>query len=236
MKVPSLTIAIPAYNEESSLPAVIKDVLAVGPKVTDSLELLLVNDGSTDKTLHIMKKAALTDKRITVYNHTKNKGFSGAIKSCYRKATSEWIFLAPADGQISMDILPSFIKETSHADVVVGYRTSNPEPLSRKINSFVFHWLFRHLFQVNLKEISTAILWKKSVLDAIDITADDRSALIQPEVIAKAWHKKIHFATVGFSYHTRTGGIPKGGNIIMIIVTLKELIRLKMQITLTKKE
>jgi glycosyltransferase involved in cell wall biosynthesis len=229
MKVPSLTIAIPAYNEEASLPAVIKDVLTVGPTVTNSLELLLVNDGSTDKTLHIMKKAALADKRITVYNHPKNKGFSGAIKSCYRKAKSEWIFLAPADGQISMDILPSFIKETTHADVVVGYRTSNPEPLSRKINSYVFHWLFRNLFQVRLKEISTAILWRKKILDAIHITADDRSALIQPEVIAKAWHKKARFASMGFAYHIRTGGIPKGTNVTMILITIKELIRLRIQ-------
>lgn len=230
MKVSSLTIAIPAYNEEASLPAVIQDVLTFGPTVTHSLELLLVNDGSTDKTLDIMKKAAASDKRITVHNHTKNKGFSGAIKSCYRKAKSEWIFLAPADGQISMDILPSFIKETSHADVIVGYRTSNPEPLSRKINSYVFHWLFRMLFQVHLKEISTAILWRKKIFETIHITADDRSALIQPEVIAKAWNKKARFASVGFAYHMRTGGIPKGNNAGMILITIKELLRLRMQI------
>lgn len=226
MKLPSLTVSIPAYNEEKSLPAVIVDVLKYAPLVATKFELLLVNDGSTDNTMSIMKDYAKNHKEISIIEHKQNKGFSGAIKSCYQHAKYEWIFLAPADGQVGMDVLHLFTEKTIHADVVVGYRTTNPEPFSRKLNSFMFHLIYRIIFGINLKEISTAILWKKKVLKQINITALDRSALIQPEVIYKAWKNGARFTDVGFPYHMRTSGIPKGGDPTMIVMTIKEMIRL----------
>lgn len=230
MKISSLTIAIPAYNEESSIESVILDSLKHGLQVSESLQILLVNDGSTDKTPEIMKKMQKKIPQITIYSHSTNKGFSGAIKSCYEHASNDWIFLAPADGQVNMNVLSTFINNSINADVVVGYRTSNPEPFSRKLNSFIFHSLYRLLFGVPLKEISTAILWKKSLLDSIKKTADDRSALIQPEVIYKAWAKKVIFKEVGFPYQMRNGGIPKGGDPKMIFITIKEMVRLYKEI------
>jgi glycosyltransferase involved in cell wall biosynthesis len=227
MKVSSLTIAIPAYNEEFSIQRVILDAQKIGHTLTNKLEILLVDDGSTDSTLAIMKSAAKKDRKIHIIQHKKNKGFSGAIHSCYRNASSKWVFLVPADGQISMDILPSFIQQTQKADIVVGYRTTNPEPFSRKVNSWVFHLLFRTLFGVKLHEISTAILWKKSVLDALNISAVDRSALIQPELIYKAWKAQYSFAQVGFPYNIRQGGKAKGTDPKMILMTMVELFRLR---------
>lgn len=226
MKVSSLTIAIPAYNEEASVSSVIEDALQMGARISTKFQLLLVDDGSTDKTLTIMQEKAKIHKNITIIKHLTNKGFSGAIKSCYRESLHEWIFLAPADGQISMDILPRFIELTPQADVIVGFRTTNPEPLSRKINSYIFHRLYRLLFGVKLKEISTAILWKKTILDSISISANDRSALIQPEVIYKAWKSGAIFKQVGFPYCIRKGGVPKGSDPTMIVITLKEMFRL----------
>lgn len=226
MKVSSLTISIPAFNEEASIQTVINSALQIGPQVSEKFELLLVDDGSTDHTYDIMKNAAKQHPTITIVRHAENKGFSGAIKSCYKKARSEWIFLAPADGQVSMDVLPLFISKTKDVDVVVGFRNSNPEPITRKLNSFIFHMMYRLLFGVTLREISTAILWKKKILDQIEITALDRSALIQPEVIYKAWNMGAKFTDVGFRYHSRIGGFPKGGDPTMIVVTIKEMIRL----------
>lgn len=226
MKVSSLTISIPAFNEEASIRTVINSALLIGPQCSDQFELLLVDDGSTDHTYEIMKDAAKKHTAITIVKHNHNKGFSGAIKSCYKKAQNEWIFLAPADGQVSMDVLPLFINKSKNVDVVVGFRSSNPEPLTRKLNSFVFHMMYRLLFGVTLREISTAMLWRKKILDQIEITALDRSALIQPEVIYKAWKSGAKFTDVGFRYHPRIGGFPKGGDPTMIVVTMKEMIRL----------
>jgi glycosyltransferase involved in cell wall biosynthesis len=222
----SLCIAIPAYNEAASISSVISDSVKVAPQFASDFEILLVNDGSSDRTGVIMDSFAKKNRHIKVVHHPKNQGFSGAIKTCYRRAKKDTIFLLPGDGQIKASDLSLFWKALPGADVVVGYRINNPEPLLRKINSFMFHTVYRTFFGVKLKEISTSILWRKRVLDSLDITAIPRSALIEPEVVYKAWVKGYRFSEVGIPYYARSGGKPKGGNLLMLLMTLKELLRL----------
>jgi dolichol-phosphate mannosyltransferase len=226
MKTPSLTIAIPAYNEEDSIRKVASEAIEAAKLYTSNYEILLVDDGSCDGTGTIMDEIAKNNKHVVVIHHQVNLGFSGAIKSCYKKATKELVFLLPADGQVRATDARIFLDNIRHADVVVGYRTINPEPMFRRINSTVFHALYRTLFGVKLKEISTSILWRKSVIDSINITAMERSALIEPEVIYKAWIAGWRFAEVPIPYYRRAGGKPKGASPLMIIMTVKELLRL----------
>jgi glycosyltransferase involved in cell wall biosynthesis len=174
----------------------------------------------------LMDRLAHTDRRIVVIHHKKNLGFSGAIKTCYQHASKNLIFLLPADGQVHASDCFIFLEQADNADVVVGYRITNPEPLFRQINSHVFHAAYRLFFGVTLREISTSILWHKKVIDSINITARERSALIEPEVIYKAWKAGWKFAEVPIPYYPREGGTPKGANPIMIFATIKELIRL----------
>lgn len=222
---PSLTIAIPAYNEKDSIGEVAKDAILAAQTYTSEYEILLVDDGSTDGTGEIMDAIARKNSRVVVVHHPKNLGFSGAIKSCYTKSSKDLVFLLPADGQIHASDCELFLRKIDANDVVVGYRITNPEPLFRRINSKVFHILYRTLFGVKLREISTSILWRKSVLDSIDITAIPRSALIEPEVIYKAWSAGWRIAEVAIPYYPRTTGTAKGSNPLMILVTLKELLR-----------
>ena len=231
----SLTVAIPAYNEAEALPGVLAGALKIAPLYAKNFEILVVDDGSVDATGKIADAAARKNRHVRVVHHPKNQGFSGAIKSCYRQANGEIIFLLPADGQIHMTDLGRFWVKLPQADVVVGHRLNNPEPASRKINSAVFHTLYRMLFGVRLQEISTSILWKKEVLDSLDITAIPRSALIEPEVVYKAWARGYRFAQVGIPYYAREGGTPKGSNPVMIFMTIKELFRLWWQMRVARK-
>lgn len=225
----SLTIAIPAYNEEGSIKNVVLAALAAAKKLSTDAEVLVVDDGSTDTTPHILKGLTKKYKNLKVVSHGKNQGFSGAIRSCYTKATKDLIFLLPADGQINAADCELFLNRLDHADVVVGYRKNNPEPWTRKLNSHVFHALYRTLFGVRLREISTSILWRRHVLDTIDITAVPRSALIEPEVIYKAWKYGYKFKEVAVPYYPRTTGQAKGANPLMILITIRELLRLWME-------
>lgn len=226
MVLPSLTIAIPAYNEHDSLSDVVADALRVGKTVTSKLEILIVDDGSTDGTSELIDQLAKQHKEITPLHHKKNQGFSGAIKSCYTQSKNEWIFLSPADGQIKMDDLVTFAHEAPSYDLLVGYRLKNPEPMTRRINSFCFHTLYRFLFGVHLKEISTVIMWRKVFLDTLPITAQGRSALIEPEVVYQAVAHKARIREIGITYFERKTGKAKGSDPRMILITIKELFRL----------
>jgi glycosyltransferase involved in cell wall biosynthesis len=232
--LPSLTIAIPAFNEDLTLEEVIRVALTVGKKSAKRFELLLVNDGSTDTTGAIMDRYAMRHTEITVFHHTANLGFTGAIQSCYEQSRFGWVFLAPADGQIHVQDLSLFIQKTKHADVIVGYRKSRPESLIRKINSLFFHTLYRTLFGMTLREISTAILWKKKILDQITITSDPRSAMIQAEMLYKAKKIGAVFSQVAVPYYVRKAGVAHGTDPMMILQTLKEMARLWWEMTIRK--
>ena len=107
----------------------------------------------------------------------------------------------------------------------MGYRLTNPEPLFRRINSKVFHMLYRSLFGVTLRKFPQVFYGGNPSSTRIDITAIGRSALIEPEVIYKAWSAGWRIAEVAIPYYPRTTGTPKGSNPLMILVTLKELLR-----------
>jgi glycosyltransferase involved in cell wall biosynthesis len=225
-KVPSLTIAIPAYNESGSIKKVVTEALAAAQALAITSEILVVDDGSTDGTGRILDTLGTIHPALRVIHHPKNQGFSGAIKSCYKHAEHELIFLLPADGQIKAQDCELFLNKLGNADVVVGFRKHNPESWSRKLNSKVFHALYRLLFGVKLKEISTSILWRKKILNRINITAIPRSALIEPEVVYKAWKSGARFEEVAVPYYARASGKAKGSNPFMILMTIRELVRL----------
>ena len=205
----SLSIAIPAYNEESSILNVVEKAVSAARRNASQYEILIVDDGSTDQTGNIGDSVANKNRHIRVIHHSKNQGFSGAIKTCYTKASYDLVFLLPADGQIDPFDVKIFLDALADADVVVGYRIHNPEPFMRRFNSFVFHIVYKLLFGVRLREISTSILWRKSVLDSLNITATPNSALIEPEVVYKAWKKGFVFHEVAIPYYPRVSGQPK---------------------------
>lgn len=227
----NVSITIPAFNEAENIEHVAQDALAALKLYSPGGEILFVNDGSTDATGEILDRLAKKNKQIRVIHHAVNQGFSGAITSCYRGARKEFVFLAPGDGQIALKDLKLFMDKLSDHDVVIGYRLMRDEPFARKLNSAVFHLIYRLLFGVPVKEISTAVLWRKSILQAIHITAHPRSALVEPEVIYKAWKQGARLTQVGVPYHPRRAGQAKGGSILMILMTLKELFRLRMSLS-----
>lgn len=222
----SLSITIPAFNEEENIHRAISRALQAAASITNRYEILVVDDGSTDRTGTIANEWAARNTHVKTVHHQKNQGFSGAIKTCFSRAHGDLVFLLPADGQVDVFDIKRFIEKIDSADVVVGYRMNNPEPLLRRINSIVFHVLFRTLFHIRLREISTATLWKKEVLKNIPITSNPRSALAQPELILKAIRAGYHIKDVGIPYYKRTTGTPKGANPQMIFATIKEMWRL----------
>lgn len=220
----SISITIPAYNEEQTLKRVFHNALSSVSKLTNDYEIVLVNDGSIDTTGRIMdsikKRYA---RKIVVVHHEKNKGFSGAMKSCYANASKDLIFLGPADGQFDYNEVAKFVKKIKTKDIVVAYRVVNKERFYRKINSFFFHLLARVLFGITLREFSSCIMYRKRVRDSITITANPFSCLFLPEFIYKAKRMEFRFGETPIHFYARAGGVQKGTNLRVILKTLWEM-------------
>lgn len=228
-----ISITIPAYNEEKTIKTVVEKAIQSASKIFSRYEILLVDDGSTDNTLDEINK--LKNKfrnKIRIIHHGKNKGFSGALISCYKNAKGDLIFLGPADGQFDYSELDLFVKKISQCDIVAAYRISNEENLYRKINSLLFHLLSRILFNIKLKEFSTCMLYSKKVRDTIAINASPASALFLPEFFYKAIQKGYLVGEVPIHFYKRKGGKQKGGSPKMIVNTLIEMFKFWLYIRL----
>src|SRR5438270_682028 len=113
-----------------------------------------------------------------VVNHPANRGFSGAMRTCFRESRGDWIFLAPADGQSSMSDLRRFLEASAHADIVIGVRESRADNAGRRFLSRAFHLIARSLLAIPVREFSSILLFRRSLLDAMALRSRDNRATI----------------------------------------------------------
>ena len=190
-------------------------------------EILIVDDGSTDGTGALADRLARECPQVRVVHHAANLGFTGAILSSYRNGAGEWLFLCPADGQVDVADVRLFLERRAGVDVVIGHRLAKPEPWHRRMNSKAFHLMTSALFGFRFREISTCKLYKVDWLRRLRIISKPGTATIEPEVIFRLKRLGARFAEVGYPWHARQGGTPKGARLGMIVRTFFELFRLR---------
>jgi glycosyltransferase involved in cell wall biosynthesis len=123
--LPSLSIVVPAYNEEASIAATIDDALRIGVTVAHELEVLVCNDGSRDGTAAIVAAAAARDPRVRLIDREHNAGIEASLGELYAQARYEWIFLMSADRQWPMSSLVELALAAERgADFAIGVRTN----------------------------------------------------------------------------------------------------------------
>jgi len=122
MSAPNFTVVVPCYNEEDAIGETIESLqqclAGKGP-----YELIVVDDGSTDRSSEILRAAQKENTSLTVVHHAKNRGYGAALKTGIRRASSEIIAITDADGTYPHEQLPELISLAQEADMVVGSRT-----------------------------------------------------------------------------------------------------------------
>lgn len=223
-----LTIAIPAYDEVTTLESVVDEARSalaqLGP-ATDC-EVLLVDDGSSDGTGALADALAARHANVRVVHHAANRGFSGAMTTCFRESRGDWIFLAPADGQTKIEEVHRFLAQGAGADVVVGVRLTRPDAFHRIVLSRGFHAIARVLFDLPLRQFSSAFLFRRALLDAMPFRSRPRSATLLPEILFRARARGAVLVELDLPQFARRGGRAKGGQLSVAALTLVEMLRL----------
>ena len=134
----SVTVVIPAYNEENGVAPQVRAVQAVLDEHSIDYEIIIVDDGSVDDTAKAAVKAG-----VRVLQHVGNRGYGAALKTGIRAATYENIAIIDADGTYPADQIPVMLQQLKTADMVVGARTGQQVqiPLVRRPAK----WVLRHL-------------------------------------------------------------------------------------------
>jgi glycosyltransferase involved in cell wall biosynthesis len=221
-----VTLALPAFDEAPNIEAVVRDAISALDAARVDGELLLVDDGSTDGTGALMDAIATRERRVRVVHHATNRGFTGAMTTALRESRGEWVFLAPADGQVDMRELTRFLAARPDADIVVGIRSHRVERIGRVLLSRAFHGIAKTLFPLPLAEFSSVFLFRRSLIDAMPLRSRPRSATFLPEVLYRANARHARFVQLVIEPRARMGGRAKGAQLSVALYTLVELMRL----------
>lgn len=225
MKLSSLSFVFPAYNEEPNIRPLVAAVLKLAPTVAKDFEIIIVNDGSKDKTKAIVEALAKKDKHVRLVDNPQNMGYGQTVWNGLRAASKEWVFFSDADLQFDLSELKNLTPHSTDFDVVVGYRARRRDPFIRLVNAKSWNLFIRLLLGVKIKDLDCAFkLFRRRVLDDLEITAG--GATFSAELMARLQKKGLVFKEVPVTHLPRQAGNQTGAKFKVIVRAFKEVFRL----------
>ncbi|MHB1043715.1 MAG: glycosyltransferase family 2 protein [Eubacteriales bacterium] len=226
MKKYPITIFFPCYNEEQNVERVAREALTVAREISEDFEIIIVNDGSRDRTGEIADRLARENPEIRVIHHGANQGYGAALQSGFKNATKELVFYTDGDGQFKLEEITRLLPLIEKYDIVSGCRINRRDSFMRKANAFMWGTLVNALFKFKISDVDSAFkLYRRKIFD--EITLESKGALIDTEVLAKARARGYTITEVGVSHYPRLAGEQTGARLSVILRAFKELFKLK---------
>jgi glycosyltransferase involved in cell wall biosynthesis len=209
----TLSLVIPCYNEQKTLTSCLTRVLAI--RTADlKLELIIVDDCSTDKSLMIAQDFAKRHPEVTVLRHERNRGKGAALRTGFAHATGEFVGVQDADMEYDPQELHTLLQPLldNRADVVFGSRYLKPD--SRRVLYFWHTWMNKTLTFVSnmftnldITDMETCYkLFRRELIQKIELK-EDRFGF-EPEVTAKIAQIRcrVYECAIGFTPRTPEEG------------------------------
>jgi len=202
-----LSVVIPAYNEEAGIADIAHRVLNVGPDLAragvDFMELLVVDDGSRDRTAEISE--GITGVRLI--RHTKNRGYGAALKTGFSEARGDLIGFLDADGTYPPEYFPGRKEAMDGADLVIGSRmlgTDSQMPWTRRVGNLFFAKLLSLVGRQRVSDSASGMrVFKREILDRLYPLPDGLN--LTPVMSTRAIHEGIIIKEVPIPYSERVG-------------------------------
>jgi glycosyltransferase involved in cell wall biosynthesis len=231
--IDELSVFLPAYNEEGNIRKVSLSVISVLKKIALKWELIIVDDGSADRTGEIADQLAAKDKHIKVVHHQPNQGYGGALKSGYQKAAYSWVAFMDSDGQFDFSEISKFIEiqKKTDADIVCGIREHRADSLLRQLFTFVWSKLLpRLIFNLQVTDYSCGfkLIRKEVYRKVLPLIGEEK--VTQIEMLVKAQRLGCKFAEVRVGHYPRQAGRQTGADFKVIAKSVYDLLKLWSQL------
>ena len=225
-KLSELSLFLPAYNEEKVITQTVTKADAILRKVAKKYEILVVNDGSTDKTEVVVNKIIKKNKNVRMITHNPNKGYGGALKTGLYESKYKYISFIDADGQFDFSEIGKFIKHIKDHDLVVGYRAKRADTGPRIIIARLLKLWNLFWFRFSIKDTDCGFkLIKKDVVDKLPKLKTE-SAITETEFLIRAKRAGYKFKEVPVGHYPRTTGKSTGGDLKVIFKAAKDSLKL----------
>ena len=229
--VTELSVVLPAYNEEANIERVVRECRDYLEGTGLDYELVVVNDGSRDRTGEILDRLAGEIPRLRPQHHPQNRGYGSALRTGFDAAAKRFVFYTDGDGQFDIRELDAVLPLATDDDhIVTGYRIERSDPFIRKLNAKLFGgWLVRVMLNVRVRDLNCAFkLIPRKVLKAI--TLESTGALINAELYGRAIRRGFGIKEVGVHHYPRTAGVQTGAHPLVIFRAFYDLFRLRRKI------
>jgi glycosyltransferase involved in cell wall biosynthesis len=161
----SYTVVIPARNEEGGLRPAVEGILKHVGQKAEFLDVIVVDDASTDKTAAIADALASEDPRVRVIHNPLRLGFGGSLKAGIVEARGEYLFLFPGDNEERADEMARILDALDYADLVVVWMTNREvRTWARRMLSAMFRIFVNVLLGIRLQKVTGPNLWRTSLL------------------------------------------------------------------------
>lgn len=197
----SVSVVIPAFNEEGNIQGAIDSVVGAVAPVVDGYQIIVVDDGSRDATRQMALEKAKTNPKIMVVSNDGNKGFGFSYARGVRLAEMEYVTVFPGDNDMAGDSLTKLVNAIGDTDLVISYMSkTNKRSLFRRVVSRLFVFIMNTLFGLKLEYYNGAFICRTQVLKGIPIKSVGLATLAEclVRMIKSGYsYKAIYFEHIG---------------------------------------
>jgi glycosyltransferase involved in cell wall biosynthesis len=205
-RAPGLSVFFPAYNDSGTIASLVISARQTAASLTDNFEVIVVDDGSADRTAQIVDELARTYADVKVVHHPRNRGYGAALRSGFAAATRELVFYTDGDAQYDpteMAILWRALR--TDVDVVNGYKISRSDPFHRIVIGRLYHHFVKLLFGLTVRDVDCDFrLLRRSIFDRVSL--ETSSGVICLEMMKKIQDAGFTVAEVPVHHYHRVYG------------------------------
>ncbi|HEY9712996.1 MAG TPA: glycosyltransferase family 2 protein [Chroococcales cyanobacterium] len=221
----SVSLIIPAYNDETTVGRLIDDADKLLSQVTADYEIVVVNDGSKDQTLARLQEKAATNPHVKLRNHEVNRGFGETIRELYYAGGKDLIFSLPGDYQYAPKELLTMAQGLDNYDFVIGLRVKRNDPPRRKFQSNIYNAMLRTLYGNRHKDVNSIKLFRRKILEKVDLRS--KTAFVDAELVIRTEKAGFKVVEIPIEHLPRLSQGASGGKISVILETFKEMFQMR---------
>lgn len=218
----SLSVVMPAHNEEVAIAGTISAAVEALASWTQDYEVIVVNDGSKDRTRAIVEEITDSNPRVRLINHDVNQGYGAALVSGFEASVKDLVFFMDSDGQFDIRDLERFLPLIEEFDAVLGYRIDRQDTWMRKLNAWGWKMLVRMVFKLRVQDIDCAFKLYRGQFFR-EHRLETRGAMINTEILYKFRRAGYTYTEVGVQHLPRRGGKATGAKLSVIARAFREM-------------
>jgi len=219
---PSISLFFPVYRDERTVERVAYKALAVLQELTDTYEVIIVNDGSPDAAGAIADRIAAEEPRVRVVHHSTNLGYGRALRSGFASASYDWVCFTDGDDEYEVTDLVKLWRLRDYYDLVITFRYVKLYGTWRTFVSYIYNRLLRLAFKTEFRDVSCGLkLVRRDVVNELNILST--SPFIGAEISIKTHLKGLRVGEVGIQTFPRQFGKGSATSMKNILATIADM-------------